>query len=91
MPSNVLAARVALCSAFEEWEDGIRRRLRAMYGRGEFPKRVNPDNLATALLAAVEGGFLLTQVRRNTAPLEHALDTMLDDVESLAAEISDAQ
>lgn len=77
------AARVDLCSAFEQWEDGIRSGLRAMYDRGEFPKTVDPDRLATALLAAVEGGFLLTQVRRNTAPLEHALDTMLDYIESL--------
>ncbi|MGB6986639.1 MAG: TetR/AcrR family transcriptional regulator [Candidatus Aquilonibacter sp.] len=77
------AARVDLCIAFEQWEDGIRSGLRAMYDRGEFAKNVDPDRLATALLAAVEGGFLLTQVRRNTAPLEDALDTVLDYIESL--------
>lgn len=77
------AARVDLCSAFERWEDGIRSGLRAMHDRGEFAKHVDPDRLALALLAAVEGGFLLTQVRRTTAPLEDALDTMLDYIESL--------
>jgi AcrR family transcriptional regulator len=77
------AARVDLCSAFERWEDGIRSGLRTMYDRGEFPKSVDPDRLALALLAAVEGGFLLTQVRRTTAPLEDALDTVLDYIESL--------
>jgi TetR/AcrR family transcriptional regulator, transcriptional repressor for nem operon len=79
------AARVDLCNAFEQWEDGIRRGLRAMHERGEFAKTVDPDRLALALLAAVEGGFLLTQVRRNTAPLEDALDTILDYIESLVS------
>jgi len=35
-----------------------------------------------ALLAALQGGLLLTQVRRQTAPLEAALDAMLDHIAS---------
>lgn len=69
--------------AFARWEDGIRSGLRAMHERGELARDADPDRLATALLAAVEGGFLLTQVRRNTRPLEAALDAMLDHIESL--------
>jgi hypothetical protein len=39
--------------------------------------------LAVALLAAVEGGSLLTQLHRDTAPLETALDEILDRIEDL--------
>jgi AcrR family transcriptional regulator len=43
----------------------------------------NPDDLALAILAALQGGLLLTQIRRETKPLEVALDTMLDHIASL--------
>ena len=49
----------------------------------ELRKDADPDRLATALLAAVQGGLLLTQIRRTTKPLEAAIDAMLDHIESL--------
>lgn len=75
--------RLDLNRAFMRWEDGIRSGLRAMHERGDLRKDADPDRLATALLAAVQGGFLLTQVRRNTKPLEAAIDAMLEHIESL--------
>ena len=48
-----------------------------MYQRGDLRRSADPDRLATALFAAIQGGLLLTQVHRDTAPLEAALDTML--------------
>ncbi len=75
--------RIDLNRGFARWEDGIRSGLRTMHARGAFRKDVDPDRLATALLAAVQGGLLLTQIRRNTKPLEAALDAMLEYIESL--------
>lgn len=75
--------RLDLNRAFTRWEEGIRSGLRAMHDRGELRKDANPNQLATALLAAVQGGLLLTQVRRNTKPLEAAVDAMLEHIESL--------
>jgi TetR/AcrR family transcriptional regulator, transcriptional repressor for nem operon len=75
--------RMDLNRAFARWEDGICSGLRAMHARGELRKGADPDRLATALLAAVQGGLLLTQIRRNTKPLESAIDAMLDHIESL--------
>ena len=75
--------RVDLNAAFTRWEDGIRSGLRAMHERGELSQDADPDRLATALLAAVQGGYLLTQIRRDTKPLESALDAVLDHIESL--------
>jgi TetR/AcrR family transcriptional regulator, transcriptional repressor for nem operon len=47
---------------------------------GELAAEADPDRLALALLAAVQGGLLLTQVRRESTPLEVALDTMLEHI-----------
>ncbi len=77
-------ARIDLNLAFTKWEHGIRGGLRAMHDRGELRPETDPDRLATALLAAVQGGLVLTQLRRNTKPLEAAVDAMLDYIESMA-------
>jgi AcrR family transcriptional regulator len=77
--------RVAVARAFHRWEGRIREGLGAMYARGELPASVNPDDLALATLAALQGGLLLTQIQRDTRPLEVALDNILDRIESLAA------
>jgi AcrR family transcriptional regulator len=76
--------RPAIVEGFERWEGGIREGLRAMHDRGELHPEADPDRLALATLAALQGGLLLTQVRRETAPLEAALDAMLDRIASLA-------
>jgi AcrR family transcriptional regulator len=73
-------ARAELVAGFARWEEGIRSGLRAMRARGELRPGTDPDRLALAVLAALQGGLLLTQTRRETAPLEAALDTMLDHV-----------
>jgi len=51
-----------------------------MHARGELD--ADPDQLALALLAALQGGLLLTQIQRNTKPLKAALDTMLTHIET---------
>jgi TetR/AcrR family transcriptional regulator, transcriptional repressor for nem operon len=54
-----------------------------MQTRGDLPRSVDADDLALALLAALQGGLLLTQIRRDTKPLEVALDAMLERIETL--------
>ena len=76
-------ARAAVAAGFRRWEAGIRSGYRAMRSRGELTTGADPDKLATATLAAVQGGLLLTQIQRSTKPLETALDTMLDHLSSL--------
>jgi len=76
-------ARAELATGFARWEDAIRSGLRAMHERGELQAEADPDKLALATLAALQGGLVLTQLRRQTAPLEAALDTVIDYVESL--------
>jgi TetR/AcrR family transcriptional regulator, transcriptional repressor for nem operon len=76
-------ARADLVAGFGRWEGAIRDGLRAMRDRGELRPDADPDELALATLAAVEGGYLLTQLRRDTAPLEAALNTVIDRIASL--------
>jgi len=64
------------------WEDSIRTGLRTMRARGDLRADADVDALATAILASAQGGILLSQVRRSTAPLEAALDAILDHVAS---------
>ena len=73
-------ARLAVASGFLRWETAIREALTAMHARGELD--ADPQDLALAVLAALQGGLLLTQIQRESRPLEVALDTILDHVES---------
>ncbi|MFF5303120.1 hypothetical protein ACFY5F_27465 [Streptomyces sp. NPDC013161] len=62
---------------------GLSDGLRAMRARGELPDRIDPDRIdpdrfALALLAAVQGGLLLTQARRDTLALEASRNTLID-------------
>src|ERR1700761_5738153 len=76
-------AREDIATGFARWESAIGEGLRAMHERGELPADTDTDKLALALLAAHQGGLILTQVRRDTAPLEAVLDAMIDHVGEL--------
>jgi AcrR family transcriptional regulator len=76
-------ARADIAAGFARWESAIGEGIRAMHDRGELPDEVDPDRLALALLAAHQGGLVLTQVRRDPAPLEAALDEMIAHVAEL--------
>jgi TetR/AcrR family transcriptional repressor of nem operon len=77
------AARLAAARGLRRWEARIRDGFRAMHARGDLPAGTEPDDLALATLAALQGGLLLTQLQRDTRPLEVTLDAMLDRIQSL--------
>ena len=72
-----------LAEGFGKWKGSIREGLRVMQSSGELRRNVDLDRLATAFLAAVEGGILLSQLQRDTLPLETALDDVLDRIDAL--------
>ena len=67
-------ARCELEMSFERWQRHLCDGLRAMRARGALSRRADPVRLATATMAALQGGLLLTQVRRDPAQLAIALD-----------------
>jgi TetR/AcrR family transcriptional repressor of nem operon len=71
-------ARAQVAEGFKRWEATIQSGLREMHARGGLTPDTDPDTLALALLAALQGGLLLTQIERHTKPLEAALDSMLE-------------
>ena len=77
------AARQHVERGFARWEEAIRDGLRAMYARGDLRRSADPDALALALLTALQGGLLMTKIRRDPAPLRTVLDVVLAHIESL--------
>ena len=73
-------ARADLAAGFERWEAPIRAGLARMRERGDLRADTDTDALALALLAALQGGLVLTQTRRSTEPLRAALDAMIAHV-----------
>jgi TetR/AcrR family transcriptional regulator, transcriptional repressor for nem operon len=67
-------ARLALAASFGRWEEHLRDGLRSMQVHGKLDRRADPNELATATLAAIQGGLLLTQARRDPRQLAIALD-----------------
>jgi TetR/AcrR family transcriptional regulator, transcriptional repressor for nem operon len=78
--------RQQLASGFDRWEGVLRDGLQAMYDRGDLRPDADPEKLAMTLLAALQGGMLLTRTKRATGPLEAVLDSVLGYVESFAAD-----
>jgi AcrR family transcriptional regulator len=76
-------ARRAVVEAFASWETFLAQALTRIRERGELKPDGDPATLATGLLAALEGGMFLSQVRRDPAPLRAALTAALGYVASL--------
>ena len=67
-------ARAAIAAGLERWETHLRDGLARMKARGKLRKDADPAALATATMANIQGGLLLTQVRRDPNQLRIALD-----------------
>jgi TetR/AcrR family transcriptional regulator, transcriptional repressor for nem operon len=76
-------ARARLARSFAQWENMIHDGLVTIAARGELRKGTDINRIALALLAGIQGGLLLSQVRRDTAPLEAAVDTMIEHLSGL--------
>jgi TetR/AcrR family transcriptional repressor of nem operon len=73
-------ARLALADGLDRWESAIRDGLEQMASRGELRPEADPGALAQRTLAAVQGGLLLTQIRRDPNQLRSTLDGALDAI-----------
>lgn len=70
-------ARAHIAAGFERWSTAIGEKLRSLHADGKIPADIDPDDLATTLLATVQGGNLLAQVQQSSRPFETAVDTFL--------------
>ena len=66
--------RTVLACGFERWEQPLVAGLTRMQSRGELRPDTSVQALADMTMAAIQGGLLLTQVRRDPQQLRRALD-----------------
>lgn len=79
------AARQSLNRLFEEWQELLVDVLRRLRDAGTLPKDASIDPLATGLMAALQGGYMLAQTARDVTPMAMSLDMALAHIESLSA------
>jgi AcrR family transcriptional regulator len=77
--------RNVLADAFARWEEPLRRGLRSMQERGKLDRKAEPDRLATATLASIQGGLVLTQSRRDPSQLAVAVEAAYAHLRTHAA------
>lgn len=77
--------RVSLARHFAEWEDLLRAGLERMRNAGRLRPDADPAALATGLMAAVQGGYLLAQTTHDAGPMRIALDMAIDQVRAYAS------
>jgi TetR/AcrR family transcriptional regulator, transcriptional repressor for nem operon len=79
--------RVKLDHAFQTWQSYLAAALRRMQDRGELDAEADVAELATGVVAALQGGLILAQAARSEKPLQAALDLAVGRV-GLAAHIA---
>src|SRR5246127_4030840 len=70
-------ARALIAAGFDQWAAAIADGLRALQTDGNLASGIDPDDLATTLLATLQGALVLAQVHRSPRPIETAIDTLL--------------
>lgn len=77
--------RIALAEYFAVWEDLLAASVRHMRDAGTLRPEADPVRLATGIMAALQGGYVLAQAARDVAPMRVALDMAIDHVRIYAA------
>ena len=78
-------ARQALSQLFTEWQGLLAGVLRRLQDGGALSPEASVDQLATGLMGALQGGYMLAQTARDVTPMATSLDMALAHIESLSA------
>ncbi|MDF1604084.1 TetR/AcrR family transcriptional regulator [Nocardioides sp. YIM 152315] len=78
-------ARKALSQLFAEWRGLLADVLRRLQADGVLKSEVSVDQLATGLMGALQGGYMLAQAERDVSPMATSIDMALAHIESLSA------
>jgi len=77
-------ARQALSQLFTEWQGLLAGVLRRLQDGGALAPEASIDQLATGLMAALQGGYMLAQTARDVTPMATSIDMALAYIESLS-------
>jgi AcrR family transcriptional regulator len=78
-------ARLALSQLFTEWQGLLAGVLRRFQDGGALSPEAPIDQLATGLMGALQGGYILAQTARDVTPMATSIDMALAHIESLSA------
>ncbi|WP_326835242.1 TetR family transcriptional regulator C-terminal domain-containing protein [Amycolatopsis rhabdoformis] len=74
----------ALVAGFATWEGLLAAAFRRIQENGELAPCTDPDTIATAVMGALQGGFLLSRTTRDPGRLATVLDVSLDHLRMLS-------
>lgn len=78
------AARRTLRADFQAWEGLLADGLERMRAKGVLAADADPAELATGIMAALQGGYLLAQTAHDSAPMAVALEMAIERVKTFA-------
>ncbi|MGH6653751.1 MAG: TetR/AcrR family transcriptional regulator [Actinocrinis sp.] len=61
-----------------QWHEHVRRGVAAMQAHGRVRPGLDPDKVASAFIAGIQGGVQMLRSTGSTQPLERTLDTLID-------------
>jgi TetR/AcrR family transcriptional repressor of nem operon len=76
-------ARQTLSQLFTEWQGLLAAVLRKLQEGGALSPDASIDQLATGLMGALQGGYMLAQTARDVTPMATSIDMALAHIESL--------
>lgn len=69
-----------IAAAWTQWRAALAAGVRRMQGAGHVDASADSERVAVGILAAIQGGLVLSQPERSSWPLEAALDLVLDSL-----------
>lgn len=82
--------RVELAQAFSLWQRSLETGIARIRAAGNLPADADPERLAAATMAAIQGGYLLSTVAKDAHAMSAALEGALAYVRSLTPGRADA-
>jgi AcrR family transcriptional regulator len=79
-------ARLVLARLFGAWQELLADALRRIRDGGGLPADAPVEQLATGLMGALQGGYLLAQAAHDVAPMEASLAMAFDRIDVLAGQ-----
>ena len=81
LPAEDNELRDVVAASFARWEEELTAAFARMQQRGELKRSQRPDELARHVLSAIQGGYLLSTIRREPEPMREALNAALEHLE----------
>jgi hypothetical protein len=78
------AARLAM----DRWRGVVNRILSAGIASGEFRADLDPDKESCWVIAAIEGGVMLSNLYKDPVFLNRSLDQLVSHIDALKAQVS---